>query len=160
MRITFTCILYPQCIYMWFISYIQLISLSSSNRYKFNFLLTCFQQGFIVQLAENRTGIAELESLWSLRFIFWAFLYAINNIYICAYKWKSDLCSYVATKAFGKKAQKINLNTSFNKSAMQDILLIGKRFTTTAKLSSCRVFIFRNIWHSPKERKTKVSNKN
>lgn len=43
---------------------------------------------------------------------------------------------------------------------MQDILLIGKRFTATAKLSSCRVFIFRNIWHSPKERKTKLSNKN
>ena len=37
-----------------------IISLSSYNGYKLNSLLTCFQQGFVAQLVEHRTGIAEV----------------------------------------------------------------------------------------------------
>ena len=39
---------------------IHIISLSSYNGYKLNSLLTCFQRGFIAQLVEHRTGIAEV----------------------------------------------------------------------------------------------------
>ena len=49
------CILYPQCT-MIFIIY----TFSSYNGYKLNSHLTCFRRGFIAQLVEHRTGIAEV----------------------------------------------------------------------------------------------------
>ena len=48
-RVTFTCILYPQSTHMIFIIY------TSCNSH-----LTCFRRGFIAQLVEHRTGIAEV----------------------------------------------------------------------------------------------------
>ena len=56
-RITFTSILYPQCTYM---IYIICTSHSSYSRYKLNSHLTCFQQGFIAQSVEHRTGITDV----------------------------------------------------------------------------------------------------
>ena len=44
-RVTFTCILYPQCTHNLY--HIHFTSPSSYNRYKLNLHLTCFQWGFI-----------------------------------------------------------------------------------------------------------------
>ena len=57
-RIAFTGILYPQ-VYTYGMCHIH-ISLCSYKGYKLNSLLTCFQQGFIAQLVEHCTGIAEV----------------------------------------------------------------------------------------------------
>ena len=48
-RITFICILYLQCTHMIFMIY-------TSCQYNIH----CFQRGFIAQLVEHRTGIAEV----------------------------------------------------------------------------------------------------
>ena len=57
-RITFTCILYPQCTHMIFIIFMYTLSHSSYNGYELNSHLTCFQRGCRAQLVEHRTGIA------------------------------------------------------------------------------------------------------
>ena len=43
--------------------YIHIMSFSSYNGYKLNSHLTCFQRGFIAQLVEHRTDIAEVMGL-------------------------------------------------------------------------------------------------
>ena len=51
-RITFTCILYPQCTPMIFFIYTSYHSLHVMG---INWTRTCFQRGFIAQLVEQRT---------------------------------------------------------------------------------------------------------
>ena len=46
-------------IYIWYVSYTYL-TVFRYKGYKLNSLLTCFQQGFIAQLVEHCTGIAEV----------------------------------------------------------------------------------------------------
>ena len=63
-------------IYTFSLTHIQITSLSSYHEYKLNSLMTYSQQGFIAQVVEHCTGIAEvmgsIEYRWSLNF-FWPF---------------------------------------------------------------------------------------
>ena len=53
----------------------HIISLSPYDGHKLNSLLTCFQRGFIAQLVEHRTGIAEVmgSNPVEASYFFWAF---------------------------------------------------------------------------------------
>ena len=56
------CILkaFVSAVYNYDLYHMHIISLSLYNGYKLNSHLTCFQRGFIAQLVEHRTGIAEV----------------------------------------------------------------------------------------------------
>ena len=58
----------------------HIISLPSYNGLELNLHLTCFQRGFIAQLLEHRTSIAEVKSCWSLRFFSGLSLQLLNKL--------------------------------------------------------------------------------